>query len=52
MVGNDSCGVHSVMAQFAGRGPRTSDNIEELEIVTYDGARMRVGVTTLTASGD
>ncbi len=46
MVGNDSCGVHSVMAQFAGDGARTADNIEELEILTYDGLRMRVGATT------
>ncbi|MGN6663065.1 MAG: FAD-binding and (Fe-S)-binding domain-containing protein [Solirubrobacterales bacterium] len=40
MVGNDSCGVHSVMAG------RTADNVEELEIVTYDGLRMRVGPTS------
>ena len=46
MVGNDSCGVHSVMAQFAGMGARTADNIEALEILTYDGVRMRVGTTT------
>ena len=46
MAGNDSCGVHSVMAQFAGGGARTADNIEELEILTYDGLRMHVGRTT------
>jgi FAD/FMN-containing dehydrogenase/Fe-S oxidoreductase len=40
MIGNNSCGVHSVM------GGETSDNIEELEILTYDGARMRVGQTS------
>ncbi len=45
MIGNNSCGVHSVMAQFDGPGPRTSDNVESLEIVTYDGIRMRVGPT-------
>ena len=28
MIGNNSCGVHSVMAQFAGTGARTSDNLE------------------------
>ena len=39
MIGNNSCGVHSVMAG------KTDDNIEELEILTYDGARMRVGAT-------
>jgi len=39
MVGNNSCGTHSVMAG------RTADNLEELEVVTYDGLRMRVGAT-------
>jgi FAD/FMN-containing dehydrogenase/Fe-S oxidoreductase len=37
MIGNNSCGTHSVMAG------ETSDNVEELEILTYDGTRMRVG---------
>ena len=46
MVGNDSCGVHSVMAAFAGTGARTADNVESLEILTYDGLRMRVGPTS------
>jgi FAD/FMN-containing dehydrogenase len=40
MIGNNSCGVHSVMAG------ETADNIEELEIVTYDGTRMVVGETS------
>src|SRR5262245_55574451 len=34
------------MAQFNGPGPRTSDNVEWLEILTYDGLRMRVGATS------
>ena len=46
MLGNNSCGVHSMMAAFAGTGPRTSDNTHELEILTYDGLRMRVGATS------
>ncbi|MGE5275492.1 MAG: FAD-binding oxidoreductase, partial [Acidobacteriota bacterium] len=46
MIGNDSCGVHSVLAAFEGEGGRTSDNVAELEIATYDGARMRVGRTS------
>jgi Fe-S oxidoreductase/FAD/FMN-containing dehydrogenase len=46
MIGNNSCGVHSVMAQFYGPGPRTSDNVESLEILTYDGARMTVCATS------
>jgi len=40
MIGNNSCGVHSVMAG------KTDDNIEELEILTYDGTRMKVGETS------
>jgi FAD/FMN-containing dehydrogenase/Fe-S oxidoreductase len=39
MIGNNSCGVHSIMSG------KTVDNIEELEILTYDGVRMRVGAT-------
>jgi FAD/FMN-containing dehydrogenase/Fe-S oxidoreductase len=46
MIGNNSCGVHSVMAQFESDGGRTSDNVHELEILTYSGARMRVGKTS------
>lgn len=45
MLGNNSCGVHSVMAQFRGGGARTSDNVEELDVLTYDGLRLRVGPT-------
>src|SRR5256714_8481885 len=40
MIGNNSCGVHSVMAG------KTEDNVEELDILTYDGVRMRVGQTS------
>src|SRR2546430_16964334 len=40
MIGNNSCGVHSVMAG------KTDDNIEELEVLTYDGVRMKVGQTS------
>ena len=39
MIGNNSCGVHSVMAG------RTADNVHELEIVTYDGEHLTVGPT-------
>ena len=39
MIGNNSCGVHSMMAG------RTVDNVLELDILTYDGHRMRVGAT-------
>ena len=40
MIGNNSCGTHSIMAGM------TSENIEELEILTFDGLRMRVGSTS------
>jgi FAD/FMN-containing dehydrogenase/Fe-S oxidoreductase len=40
MIGNNSCGVHSVMAG------KTEDNIEGLEILTYDGTRLKVGATS------
>jgi FAD/FMN-containing dehydrogenase/Fe-S oxidoreductase len=40
MIGNNSCGVHSVM------GGKTDENIEELDVLTYDGVRLRVGATS------
>jgi len=40
MIGNNSCGVHSVMAG------KTVDNIEELRVLTYDGLELRVGRTS------
>ena len=46
MLGNDSCGIHSVMAQFEGNGARTADNVESLTILTYDGLKMKVGPTS------
>src|SRR5438067_11219221 len=46
MLGNNSCGVHSVMAEFYGGGARCSDNIRELEVLLYDGNIMRVGKTS------
>jgi FAD/FMN-containing dehydrogenase/Fe-S oxidoreductase len=46
MLGNNSCGIHSVLAEFYGPGARTSDHVESLEILTYDGLRLRVGATS------
>jgi FAD/FMN-containing dehydrogenase/Fe-S oxidoreductase len=46
MIGNNSCGVHSVLSEFAGPGPRMAHNVHELEVLTYDGARLRVGPTS------
>lgn len=39
MIGNNSCGAHSVMAG------KTVENVERLEILTYDGERFWVGPT-------
>jgi FAD/FMN-containing dehydrogenase/Fe-S oxidoreductase len=46
MLGNNSCGVHSVMAEFYGGGARTSDNVRELEVLLYDGTVLRVAKTS------
>lgn len=43
MIGNNSCGVHSIMAG------RTVDNIEALEVLLYDGTRLRVGAGSVDA---
>jgi FAD/FMN-containing dehydrogenase/Fe-S oxidoreductase len=43
-IGNNSCGIHSVQAHLYGPGPRTSDNVQALEVLTYDGERFWVGV--------
>jgi len=40
MIGNNSCGMH---AQMAGS---TAANVESLEVLTYDGLRLRVGATS------
>lgn len=45
MLGNNSCGVHSLMAKNNGLGLRSSDNTAEMEILTYEGDRFRVGPT-------
>src|ERR671922_2243088 len=45
MLGNNSCGIHSHLAANQGLGFRTSDNTEELAILTYDGLGLRVGPT-------
>ncbi|HVO87002.1 MAG TPA: FAD-linked oxidase C-terminal domain-containing protein [Casimicrobiaceae bacterium] len=40
MIGNNSCGVHSVM------GGKTVDNVLELDVLTYDALRLTVGPTS------
>jgi FAD/FMN-containing dehydrogenase/Fe-S oxidoreductase len=42
-IGNNSCGIHSVQSQLYGPGPRTSDNVHALEVLTYHGERFWVG---------
>src|SRR5206468_655646 len=46
MLGNNSCGTHSLLCRHEGLGLRTSDNTQELEILTYDGLHLRVGETS------
>ncbi len=46
MLGNNSCGVHSVMAQFYGYGARIATIRNRMTIVTYDGIKMKVGPTS------
>jgi FAD/FMN-containing dehydrogenase/Fe-S oxidoreductase len=40
MIGNNACGVHALF------GGKTVDNVESLDILLYDGTRMRVGRTS------
>jgi FAD/FMN-containing dehydrogenase/Fe-S oxidoreductase len=47
MIGNNSCGVHSVAAALQGDGARTVDFIEEMEVLTYDGDVLHVGKTSV-----
>jgi FAD/FMN-containing dehydrogenase/Fe-S oxidoreductase len=46
MIGNNSCGVHSVMAG------KTDENIEALQVITYDGTRLTVGEGFIRSAGD
>ncbi|HEY7299537.1 MAG TPA: FAD-linked oxidase C-terminal domain-containing protein [Xanthobacteraceae bacterium] len=39
-IGNNSCGAHTFW------GGKTVDNVEALDVLTYDGLRMRVGATS------
>jgi len=43
MIGNDSCGIHSVMAEQFGPGPRTVHQVVSLRVLTYDGEVLEVG---------
>ena len=46
MIGNNSCGSHSLMSKNEGMGLRMSDNVHTMDVVTYDGCRMTVGPTS------
>ena len=43
MIGNNACGNYSIMSEFYGAGPRMSHNVAEMEVLLYDGTRLRVG---------
>jgi FAD/FMN-containing dehydrogenase/Fe-S oxidoreductase len=45
MIGNNACGNYSIMSEFYGAGPRMAHNVAEMEVLTYDGLRLRVGPT-------
>jgi len=45
MIGNNSCGTHSLLAG------KTVDNVEQLNILLYDGTRLVVGANTIEATG-
>ena len=40
MIGNNSCGTHSLLAG------KTVDNVDELRILLYDGTELTVGATS------
>ena len=40
MIGNNSCGTHSLLAG------KTVDNVEELRVLLYDGTELTVGATS------
>jgi FAD/FMN-containing dehydrogenase/Fe-S oxidoreductase len=46
MIGNNSCGTHSLLAG------KTVDNVEQLNILLYDGTRLVVGANTVEAIGE
>jgi FAD/FMN-containing dehydrogenase len=49
MLGNNSCGINSLLAANHGHGLRTSDNVAELEVLTYDGTILRLGQRPTTS---
>jgi FAD/FMN-containing dehydrogenase/Fe-S oxidoreductase len=45
MLGNNSCGSHSLMSKNHGMGVRMSDNTHSMDVLLYDGTRLHVGPT-------
>ena len=52
MIGNNSCGTHSIMSEFYGPGPLTVDQVLELDVLTYRGERFTIGAMTETQLQD
>jgi len=46
MIGNNSCGVHSMLSEFYGPGPTTAHHVDVLDVVTYRGLRLQAGATS------
>jgi Fe-S oxidoreductase/FAD/FMN-containing dehydrogenase len=46
MLGNNSCGSHSLLSKNHGLGVRMSDNTHALDVLLYDGTRLHVGPTS------
>ncbi|HUB60249.1 MAG TPA: FAD-binding and (Fe-S)-binding domain-containing protein [Puia sp.] len=46
MLGNNSCGTHSIMSANYGYGPKMENNTLSMEVLTYDGVKMTVGPTS------
>jgi FAD/FMN-containing dehydrogenase len=46
MLGNNSCGSHSLLSKNHGLCLRTSDNTHSMEVLLYDGTQMCVGPTS------
>ncbi len=46
MLGNNSCGVHSIMSANYGYGAKMEHNVTTMMVLTYDGIKMEVGPTS------
>jgi FAD/FMN-containing dehydrogenase/Fe-S oxidoreductase len=46
MLGNNSCGTHSIMSANYGYGAKMEHNVTTMTVLTYDGLKMEVGPTS------